>query len=170
MAKAKKCIHCEKTATIHLTQIVGGEIKKVDLCEDCQFKDSMAADFDLEPFAKLAEEVSAATPVELGGEHVCPQCGCDDEQFHKAGRFGCPECYDAFEEVVPDILRKIQAGLVHSGKAPANGEKDLVSGRLKTEARKELESAVREERFEDAAVHRDRLRRLERGELDEAED
>lgn len=164
MPKPKQCAQCQKPATIHLTQIVGGEIRKVDLCESCPFKDSLAADFDLEPFAKLAEGVVAAHQQAAGERHVCPNCGCDDGQLQQTGRFGCPECYTAFDAVVPDLLRKMQPSLAHAGKVPVRGIERRESSRTRSEVRKQLESAVREERFEDAAVLRDRLRSLEESE------
>ncbi|MFP4492920.1 MAG: UvrB/UvrC motif-containing protein [Puniceicoccaceae bacterium] len=171
MAKPKQCAHCKKPATIHLTQIVGGEIRKVDLCESCHLKDSLAADFDLEPFAKLAEGVVEAHGAS-GESHVCPSCGCDDDHLRRTGRFGCPECYRAFESVVPDLLGRIHPGLSHEGKAPRRGTARRTCGRKRAELRRELESAVREERFEDAAVYRDRIRRFETQErnADAAED
>ncbi|MBC2604260.1 UvrB/UvrC motif-containing protein [Puniceicoccus vermicola] len=168
MAKPKQCIHCGKPATIHLTQIVDGEIRKVDLCESCQFKDSMAADFDIEPFAKLAEGVVAAAQKQSGEVHACPKCGCDDGQLQETGRFGCPDCYEAFEPILPDLLGKIQPGLMHEGKVPVHGIRRQATGKKEAELRKQLESAVREERFEDAAVYRDQLRKLEKEKNDGA--
>ncbi len=159
MAKPKQCAQCGKPATIHLTQIVGGEIKKVDLCDTCPHKEGMAADFDLEPFAKLAENVVGAHR-EDGEKHVCPNCGCDDASFRGSGRFGCPECYDAFGPIVHDVLRKMQPGPAHQGKVPVCGVERRETFLEKENLRRELESAVREERFEDAATLRDRLRNL----------
>ena len=169
MAKPKQCVHCDKPATIHLTQIVGGEIKKVDLCETCSQKDSTAAEFDLEPFAKLAESVVNAHREE-GEKHVCPGCGSDDATFRSTGRFGCPECYTAFDTVVPDVLRKIQPGLAHEGKVPVRGVERRETYLVRENLRRELESAVREERFEDAAVLRDRLRNIGMETSSESED
>ena len=161
MAKPKQCIHCGKPATIHLTQIVDGEIRKVDLCESCQLKDSMAADFAIEPFAKLADGVAAAVQQQGGEVHACPSCGCDDSQLQQTGRFGCPDCYEAFEPILPDLLGKIQPGLSHEGKIPSHGVQRQRVEKKQMELRKKLEAAVREERFEDAAVYRDELRTLE---------
>ncbi len=63
---------------------------------------------------------------------------------------------------MPDLLGKVQPGLTHEGKSPVRslGRRELEKECAR--ARKELESAVREERFEDAAVLRDRLREIER--------
>ena len=30
-----KCHHCDKQATVHLTQILNGQMHKMDLCESC---------------------------------------------------------------------------------------------------------------------------------------
>jgi len=166
MAKPKQCAHCKKPATIHLTQIINGEIRKVDLCEACQLKDGMAADFDLEPFAKLAEGVVAAAQQRTGEVHACANCGCDDEQLRRSGRFGCPDCYEAFESVLPELLGKIQPGLSHQGKEPVHGIRRRIVGHRERELRRDLEQAVREERFEDAAVFRDQLRRLDEEEAE----
>lgn len=119
----------------------------------------MAADFDLEPFAKLAESV-VSDHRDDEDMHVCPTCGSDDAAFRSSGRFGCPDCYDAFGSVLVDVLKRVQPGLSHEGKVPVCGEQRKAARITSDHLRRELESAVREERFEDAAVLRDQLRNL----------
>jgi len=168
MAKPAKCAHCNQPATIHLTQIQGGEIKKLDLCEKCPFKEDVGMGVDLEPFTKLAESVVAGQS-KGAADCACPGCGTDGEAFRETGRFGCTECYDAFAPVLQGMLEGMQPGATHEGKIPAKGVERRENGLVRANLRRDLESAVREERFEDAAVLRDRLRNFGEEEDGESE-
>ena len=70
MAKPEQCSHCKKPATIHLTQIIDNKIHKVDLCEDCPYKQGVTdpegfslADFVLKPPGELSEDQSLVSGV-----------------------------------------------------------------------------------------------------------
>lgn len=159
MAKPSQCAGCTKPATIHLTQIKDNQILKVDMCENCVFKDKLAGGVAFEPLQKLATTVGgkdAATP------RVCPTCGTDTDDLRRTGRFGCPECYDAFGPRMADILKGLQPGLAHEGKTPRDSLRRHRIQKEESNLRRELEAAIREERFEDAAALRDNLRHLTR--------
>src|ERR1039458_2120059 len=95
------CSICkEKEATVHLTNISGDKIQKVDLCEECAKSKGMN-----DPTAfSMADELfglGAALEIEQAGDGTglkCPACGFTQADFKKAGRLGCPECYETFAE------------------------------------------------------------------------
>ncbi len=97
------CTICkEKPATVHLTQIVGDKMQKLDLCEDCAKTKGIndptsfgLADLDLVLGLGASQQLEQAAG---GVELKCPRCGFTQADFKKSGRLGCPECYRTFAE------------------------------------------------------------------------
>lgn len=161
MAKPKDCGNCKKPATIHLTQIINNEIKKLDFCEDCPHQKGVTdpAGFSLaELLANGPAESGHAVP---GNTHACPECGYTVRDFKKTGLFGCPGCYDAFQSTIEPMLEGMHRGQSHVGKIPQRVRHRVSHHRELERLRRNLEDAVAEERFEDAAQHRDALRQLQ---------
>lgn len=163
MAKPKECQACQKTATIHLTQIVDGKISKIDLCEDCVHKEKYVGDLAFGKVEQLAEGLKKVVVGQLGQNALppCPACGIRVDQIGKSGRVGCSTCYDHFGDVLSNWVEKVQGALGHAGKVPAHSGRKAEGPQLKSAWQRDLAEAVAEERYEDAAVLRDRLRKLE---------
>ena len=153
------CVCKEKEAKVHLTQIVGDKMQKVDLCEQCAAQKGVndPAGFSL---ADLLLGLGASQEMEQagGGELKCPSCGFTQADFKKAGRLGCSECYRTFAEGLEGLLKTMHKGTRHVGKMPASMQqtRDLAD-RLKT-LQKKLDKAVAEEDFEQAAATRDEIK------------
>jgi protein arginine kinase activator len=156
------CDICKKAeATVHLTQIVDGKMLKVDLCESCAKEKGVqeAAGFSL---ANLLVELGGVeeSRVESPGMQ-CPVCGFTQADFKKTGRLGCSTCWETFEPALASLLKAMHKGDHHVGKVPAKAMHTLaLSGKMQ-ELTGELEKAVREEKYEDAARIRDQIRELE---------
>lgn len=93
---------------------------------------------------------------------TCPVCNQTYRGFKESGRLGCAHCYDAFAEEIEPLLRRIQAGPRHAGKAPNQAHSatiDLVP--LIQRKREQLRLAVSSEDFEAAAKLRDEIKSLE---------
>ena len=154
------CVCKQKEATVHLTQIAGEKMQKVDLCEDCAREKGVndPAGFSL---ADLLLGLGASQDMEeaSGGPDVrCPHCGFSHADFKKAGRLGCAACYDTFAEGLEGLLKSMHKGTRHKGKVPSalRGSQDL---REKlAHLQKKLDKAVAEENFEQAAQLRDELK------------
>ena len=156
------CVCKEKPATVHLTQIVGDKMQKLDLCEDCARAKGVNdptsfAMADLMLGLGASQEIeSAAAGVEL----KCPRCGFSQADFKKSGRLGCPECYQTFAEGLSGLLKSMHKGIRHTGKAPeALRQSRDTSDRLKL-LQKKLAKAVEDENFETAAALRDEIKLL----------
>ena len=156
------CDICKKAeATVHLTQIVEGKMLKVDLCENCAKEKGVqeAAGFSLADLLVglgAAEEIKVESP---GAQ--CPVCGFTQVDFKKTGRLGCSACWEAFEAGLASLLKAMHKGDHHLGKVPTKAMHTLVlSGKIR-ELSEQLEKAVREEKYEDAAQVRDEIRELE---------
>ena len=155
------CDICKKNvATVHLTQMVEGKTKKVDLCEACS-KDKGVHDPTGFSLADLLLGLGAAQEIEHasgGGEIKCPHCGFTQADFKKAGRLGCAECYKVFSEGLETLLKTMHKGTRHVGKVPQvyKQSQDLAD-KLKS-LQKKLEKAIAEEDFENAATLRDEVK------------
>jgi protein arginine kinase activator len=159
------CTICkEKPATVHLTQIVGDKMQKLDLCEDCAKTKGIndptsfgLADLDLVLGLGASQQLEQAAG---GVELKCPRCGFTQADFKKSGRLGCPECYVTFAEGLRGLLKTMHKGTRHTGKAPealrATREN---ADRLKTLQTK-LAKAIKDENYEQAAQVRDEIKQL----------
>lgn len=184
-----KCQICGKdNATIHIREIRNGEKKSYYICEECAAKNGKS--FDLaqivqnitatlsqmgSPSEKLSHSSSPEKAMSPSGKSKedlarCPLCGWSMEQLRKTGVLGCPECYNAFRTFLLRILKNVQRGVEHKGLTPmGNPKKENISSRKKKEMdlareeallRKELQSAIAREEYEQAALLRDRINAL----------
>jgi protein arginine kinase activator len=157
-----QCSICkEKPATVHLTQIVGDKMQKLDLCDECAKAKGVndPAGFAL---ADLMLGLGAAHEIEqaAGGTEVkCSRCGFTQADFKKSGRLGCPECYKTFSEGLSGLLKTMHKGTRHVGKAPEALRSSTENDRLKL-LQKKLEKAIGSENFEEAAQLRDEIKQL----------
>lgn len=152
----------ENDATVHLTEIIGDKMKKVDLCEACSKAKGVSdptgfAMADMLFGLGAAKEMEQAT---TGTDVTCPQCGFSQADFKKAGRLGCAECYHTFSEGLEGLLKTMHKATKHVGKVPqalrtAKDQKD----KLKSLTKK-LDKAIADEDFESAAQLRDEIRQL----------
>jgi protein arginine kinase activator len=156
------CICKEKNATVHLTQITGEKMQKVDLCEECA-KTKGVNDQTGFSLADLLLGLGASQELEQspgGTEAKCPQCGFTHADFKKSGRLGCSECYQTFSEGLGGLLKTMHKGTRHVGKVPESlrTRRDL-SDQL-TALQKKLNKAIETEDFEQAAQVRDQIKQL----------
>ena len=144
------CENCgEKEANVKYTQIVNGVKKEMHLCEKCANElgiGNMNMSFDMpfdfsNFFGEFLNEYndgfmpSLALPQTL----KCNNCGLSFDEFVDNGKFGCPSCYDAFEERIDPILKRLQGSnrFIGRGAKKANPENDLKIEEAKKEKKEE---------------------------------
>jgi len=156
------CICKEREATVHLTQIAGDKMQKVDLCEECA-KTKGVNDPTGFSLADLLLGLGASQEIEQasGGVEVkCPHCGFTQADFKKTGRLGCPECYKTFAEGLEGLLKSMHKGTRHVGKVPESLRRNRdLSDRLMA-LQKKLNQAIEDENFEQAALLRDEIKQM----------
>lgn len=158
-----QCSICkEKPATVHLTQIVGDKMQKLDLCEDCAKAKGVndPAGFAL---ADLMLGLGASQQIEeaTGGADVkCSRCGFTQADFKKSGRLGCPECYKTFSEGLSGLLKSMHKGTRHVGKAPEALKASRETADKLKALQKKLAKAIDSENFEEAAQLRDEIKQI----------
>lgn len=154
------CTICkEKPATVHLTQIVGDKMQKLDLCEDCA-KTKGVNDPSGFALADIMLGLGAAQEVEqaVGTDLKCPRCGFSQADFKKSGRLGCPECYKTFAEGLAGLLKTMHKGTRHVGKSPESLRASREDSDRMKSLHKKLAKAVEAEDFEQAAALRDEIK------------
>jgi protein arginine kinase activator len=158
-----QCDVCKKNkATVHLTQIgEGGKVHKVDLCETCA-REKGVQDPTGFSLADLLVGLGAGTESKLESPGVrCPACGFSQADFKKTGRLGCAECWNTFEPQIEPLLKAMHKGERHVGKVPTKAaHTQILSEKIKL-LTDELQKAVSEEKYEDAAEIRDKIRDIE---------
>lgn len=164
------CQNCKQTnATVHLTDIQpSGEPVERHLCEVCASQEGVTmkphepANQMLEKFVKLGAGMQEAA------QRTCPHCGISFGEFRAQGQLGCPHDYTEFADLLMPLIERAHDGATkHVGKIPGrqndSGKQRLEHARLQ----QELETAIREERYEKAAELRDEIRRFKSENPDE---
>lgn len=162
-----KCDFCDKKASVFLTQLVEGQMKKVCLCESCAQERGVT---DPTGFS-LADLLLTGIPTKpqqqaqpfAGGPATrrCPNCGFSIDDLRKVRRFGCSDCYTTFAEEVGQMLHGMHKGPTHIGKIPGGlVARQVLHKRLK-DLRGRLDAAIASESYEDAARLRDEIKSLE---------
>jgi len=93
-----------------------------------------------------------------GSDLKCPACGFTQADFKKSGRLGCAECYTTFAEGLEGLLKSMHKGIKHVGKVPQQLQQHKDYVEKLNRLQKELEKAIHDEDFEQAAVLRDEIR------------
>ncbi len=163
----RKCDECNMApANIHLTQIVQDEMSVLHLCEDCAKKKGISIVIQDEQQDTLAQVPSK--PVEKTVEEkksddqevpqiTCPSCFMTFAEFKKQGWLGCTACYRSFEKEIGELLVQVHGSAQHKGKVyDKSCDKVAVSEDMHV-LRSELAHAIKSEKFELAALIRDKI-------------
>jgi protein arginine kinase activator len=163
-----KCDFCESKATVFLTQLVEGQMKKMSLCETCAKERGVTdptgfslADLLLSGMAGgLGVASESQFAASSGGNKTCPACGFTLDDLRRVRRFGCAECYTAFREEIAPMLRGMHKGASHVGKVPEGLMALQFKHQRLQDLRSRLEQAVASENYEEAAGIRDEIHTL----------
>lgn len=157
----------QKDATVHLTQIVEDEMKKLDLCESCAKQKGVndPTGFSLAELLLGAGGTEAEVPVEAKpsgavAEPKCARCGMTQTEFKKNGRMGCSDCYTTFSDSLEGLLKGMHKGTAHRGKIPASLRTALDQKATLDLLSAKLQAAIASEDFEQAARVRDEIKAI----------
>jgi len=153
----------KKEATVHLTEIVNDQVTKLHLCEECAKEKGaeMEEHFGLSDL--LAGLSDLGETIESKGVDIkCPNCGLTYQNFRRIGRFGCGECYETFKKELVPLLKRIHGADRHIGKVPLRVGKTAKDTRTLQDMKLQLDKAIEQEEFEEAARLRDKIKELEK--------
>lgn len=171
------CEKCQKKkATLYYNENINGKRRSFHLCSDCA--SAMEASGELEELSTLFPcfdsplslceavfphvSVTPAPPV-AAADRTCPSCGSSFKEITTLGRVGCPRCYEAFAAELDPLIRALHGDRPHGGSLPRLYRQRAQREARVSKLRAQLKEAVATEAYEQAAVLRDELRRLESG-------
>lgn len=90
---------------------------------------------------------------------ACPTCESTLDSIISSGQFGCPLCYESFEDSLK--LRYVSAPDTKGVRMPSSRRSDIDRQAMLKSLKSDLKSAVEAENFELAASLRDKIKKLE---------
>jgi protein arginine kinase activator len=154
-----QCEQCgKKDATVHLTQISPTGTMVYRLCEDCAKTKGITITVSA-PQGEAAPQ-QQAEPEPSVPEKVCQACGQSLSAFREKGRLGCADCYHVFTDEIDRMLTEVHGACVHRGKAYSRVGALRGTPDEMRRLRNELDEAIQNEDFEEAARLRDTLNAL----------
>jgi len=178
-----KCENCgENEANIHYTQTINGVKEEWNLCSECaeqldfyEMNSSLPIDFSSFFGEFLEDNHSDILKDYLPKQTNCNKCGMTLEEFSEIGKFGCDNCYEVFKSQINQLLKNIYGTDTHIGRRMiinSNQEKvenKKIESNSKQEnniskiekLKQELKQAIKVENYEEAALIRDEIKKLE---------
>ena len=169
------CERCKKNnATVHVKQVVNGDVKEMYLCSDCADKAGVTTSFSFnnmfaDSFDNMFKDLFNVTADNafLGSSfdtptNRCPVCGQTYNEFRESGKLGCSECINHFGPRMDSLVKSIHGSNEHKGKIPHKSGNALATKREKEILKRKLAAAIENEEFEEAAKLRDKIRSLEK--------
>ena len=150
-----KCQSCgKKQATVKYYENINGIKKEFHLCTDCGNK------IGFTHFSENFSPMFVSIPDFLDNEILkCENCGYTLDDYTKTGLFGCAECYNTFNDSLDELFLKIHGKNRHVKLNNVN--KKINKNNEIEELKKQLQKSIKEERYEDAALIRDKIKELE---------
>ena len=162
------CEKCGKNvATTHIKTSINGVVESHHLCAECAARShAVQNQFGLTDLlgAFFGEGVKAVPQADK--RKRCPGCGVCFDDIVESGRVGCDKCYETFLEQLLPSLQRMHGKAVHAGKKPRADKAEPTREDELEALRAQLREAVASEQFEEAAHLRDRIRAMEKEDVD----
>lgn len=173
-----KCQNCGMhDANVKYTQIINGKKEELFLCDTCAHKMKLDMNFKFgfdDIFSSFFAEPKLVRPIEITEGLVCDACGMKYDEFAKNGMLGCENCYRVFNKRLDNVLKKLHGNNRHIEEERPQVITKNTKTKKKTkkeeiqELREKLNNCIKSEDYEQAAILRDKIKKLEK-ELDERE-
>lgn len=176
------CQKCkQREAVYYYTENINGTVKSIALCEECKknnisFENHYKAQ-SFDPFYGLQIPSSFFFGGSAPLNKRCEHCGATWTTLSNGDADFCPECFDTFRKELSALLLKIHSSNKYLGKLPVksilNADCDLNISQSANDTKdaeildglkRDLDTAIREERYEDAAKIRDKIKDLNKKE------
>jgi protein arginine kinase activator len=169
------CERCKNIeATIHLTEIIKDVKSEVHLCESCAREiglNSKLSNFSLS-IPEMLSFLDVSEVDEFPAGSVCKSCGLSFMDYSRDSKLGCPDCYTHLHDSLLSVIAGYHGAVRHVGKQPSGTAGTAVETCARTtrvvtakksvdELKNQLDRAIYEERYEEAARLRDRIQDME---------
>ncbi len=164
------CQNCKKNeATTHIKRVLNGEATESHLCSNCAQSLGVGSFFD--DFSLNMPDIFSGlfgdSTFALEGSRLdrCEKCGCCFDDIIKTGSVGCSDCYEKFYSKLLPSIQRIHGKAKHSGKIPRRTNEKIVTKEKTAEEKieslkQDMQKAINEQNFEQAAVLRDEIKKL----------
>ena len=154
------CEKCKKNqALVKIIKNYNGNILEQYLCKECASYEDIPS-LEVKTDNILSDFLNMFSP-EISYNLQCENCHTTYSSFKKQGKFGCEKCYTSFGKNIDMMLKNIHSSDEHTGKLPKKYSGALRIKREKEALRKKLEALVKEEKYEEAAKIRDKIKEME---------
>lgn len=156
------CQKCGKNAaTTHIHSVIGGIVKDYDLCNECAAKEGYSSGSAYSLASMLSSVLGDINLPLATAEERCECCNASFREIAKTGKVGCAKCYEKFKNQLLPYLKRVHGSVSHIGKKPSKDQLTVSTNDKITEMRKKLSELVKNENYEEAAVVRDEIKRME---------
>lgn len=162
------CEKCGKhTATTHIKTVINGNVTEKYLCSECAAGENLSggihSGFNNNSFAALLASVFGDTVIQNRETDIrCPSCNSTFSDIAENGKAGCSECYKTFYKEFMPYIKRIHGSTMHCGKIPNKAPLAVKQSEDTVQSlRMKLNELVSEEKYEEAAKIRDKIKKLE---------
>lgn len=158
------CEKCGKNnATTHIRSVVNGVIREKNLCSHCAAQEGVGGMGQASLAQMLASMFGEALSLDnKTAKNCCPCCGASFSDIAQRGKVGCSKCYETFYEELLPYLKRVHSSTLHAGKIPNKAPlAPIPKEETIDDLRMLMNRLVSEERFEEAAVIRDKIKKAE---------
>lgn len=158
------CQKCGKnTATTHIKTVINGTVSELNLCGYCAAKGGYSG-FSKGSISNMLASMLGQT-MQMGEkvpEKSCRLCGMSFSEIAESGKVGCASCYTEFKKELTPYLKRIHGSVKHNGKIAGTKQLTVIKEENKLDALKaKLAELVAAEKYEEAAVVRDEIKKEE---------
>lgn len=167
------CQNCGKNnANTHIKTMVNGDTKEFYICTECasslgynkMFNSSIFNTFNTDFDGFLGGFLTkgiAGTPIANSGRK-CSFCQISLDDIMNKGKAGCASCYDEFYDRLLPSIKRLHGNVAHTGKVPRSAGTKAKTVRELEDLKAQLQKAVDEQKYENAAVLRDKIKEKEK--------
>ena len=157
------CQKCGKnTATTHIKTVVNGVMDEINLCQTCA-EQSNYSPFGKNSLIDMLTSVFGDTKTSLAMNKVCSCCNSSFNEIAKTGKVGCSQCYTTFKDELLPYIKRVHSTINHIGKKPNSAVMVVDKTTEISKLREKLNELIKTEKFEEAAVLRDEIKRVQEG-------
>ncbi len=168
-----KCQNCGKNeANVRYTQVINGDKEELFLCERCANKMKLDMNFNFgfdDIFSSFFVEPALIKPLDISEGLVCDSCGMKYDEFAKNGMLGCENCYRVFSRKLDNVLKKLHGNNRHIEEldrpqpiVKESKSKKKTKNEEIAELKEKLNNCIKSEDYEQAAILRDKIKKLEK--------
>lgn len=162
----RPCVKCQQNlATVKFTTIKNGVVEERHLCAQCATTQSP---YQKKNLPQLDDILSGILGIQAAGEvspdkpaePTCGNCGLPYSSYRQTLILGCSECYESFDKLLVNELRRFHGAVRHTGRVPHSQVREVRNARNAEELKTRLAQAVKAEDFALAAKLRDQINEI----------